>query len=250
MLTFERHKTILELLNNKKNITIQELIKVLNVSEATIRRDLTLLEKKQKLKRVHGGAILINNQKQSITEDWDISSRNKLFKDEKEMIAKKASTFIENNSTIYLDAGTTTFLLIKYLKNKNVKVVTNGLNFISELEKYNIETYLLGGKIKSKTSCTVGYFAQENLKNFQFDYVFLGANTFNLKGFTTPDPEEALLKKESINLGTNIFFLCDHSKIDQKGFIVFASLSEGTLITDKTPSEEYFEETNVEVAKK
>lgn len=249
MLTSKRHEMILNLLLKKRSISSNELLELLNISEATIRRDLTFLEKQGKLKRVHGGAILNTDNNSSILEDYDTNSRFKISAVEKEKIAKLASTFIKKNSTIYLDAGTTTFQMIKYLTDKNVKVVTNGLNFINELERYKIEAYLLGGKIKSKTNCTVGFLALESLKLYQFDYVFLGANTFNLNGFTTPDPEEAILKKESILLGKNIYFLCDSTKIDKSGFIIFANLSDGTIITDKNLPDEYLELTNAEVVK-
>lgn len=247
MLTIERYKMILELLKLKSNVSIQELLETLNVSEATIRRDLNTLEKQKKVKRVHGGAIYIDNKDFSTNQDFDISSRKLLAKEEKEKIAKKAAALIKNDSNIYLDAGTTTFQVIKYLKNKNIKVVTNGLNLISELEKYNIETYLIGGKIKTKTSCIVGNLAVESIKKYRFDYVFLGSNGFSLDGYTTPDPEEAALKNAALSLSDNIFFLCDNTKLNKNSFVIFGKLEDGILITDKEVPKEYHEKTKIEV---
>ena len=129
-----RFDIILNLLKEKKNVTIQELMDKLNVSEATIRRDLTFLEKKEKIKRVHGGAIL-NEPKEE-----NIISKKSIHSTEKEKIAKKASEFIMNNSIIYLDAGSTIEALIKYLKGKeNIIVITNGITHLEELNKYEIE---------------------------------------------------------------------------------------------------------------
>ncbi|MDX8336404.1 MULTISPECIES: DeoR/GlpR family DNA-binding transcription regulator [Cetobacterium] len=247
MLNIERENSILELLKQKETIKIQEIVDLLNISEATARRDLASLEKKELLKRVHGGAILNNSS--DTTKDFNIQFRRSLNRGEKEKIAEFAASFIKRDSCIFLDAGTTTLCMIKYLKNLNVKVVTNGLNLIDELEKYNIESFLVGGKIKSKTSCTVGFSAVQYLKTFNFQYAFIGVNALNLDGYSTPDFEEALIKSEAINKGEKVFFLCDHSKIGKSSFTIFSTLDKGTLITDQPLSKEYTNLLKVEVVK-
>jgi len=247
MLNIERENSILELLKQKEVIKIQEIVEFLNISEATARRDLASLEKKELVKRVHGGAILNNSL--DTTKDFNIQYRRNLNRVEKEKIAKYAASLIKRDSYIFLDAGTTTLCMIKYLKNLNIKVVTNGLNLIDELEKYQIESYLIGGKIKSKTSCTVGFSAAQYIKNFNFQYAFIGVNAVNLDGYSTPDFEEALIKSEAINKSTNTFFLCDHSKIGKNSFTIFSTLDKGTLITDKPLSKEYKNIVKVEVVK-
>lgn len=247
MLNIERKNSILELLKQKEVVKLQEIVELLNISEATARRDLASLEKKELIKRVHGGAILNNSL--DTTKDFNIQYRKNLNKDEKEKIAKFAASFIERDSYIFLDAGTTTLCMIKYLKNLNVKVVTNGLNLIDELEKYKIESYLVGGKIKSKTSCTVGFSAAQYIKTFNFQYAFIGVNALNLDGYSTPDFEEALVKSEAINKSINTLFLCDHSKIGKSSFTIFSTLDKGTLITDKPLSKEYKNIIKVEVIK-
>ena len=247
MLNIERENLILELLKQKEVIKLQEIIELLNISEATARRDLASLEKKELVKRIHGGAIL-NNSVDTI-KDFNIQYRRNLNRVEKEMIAKYAASFIKNDSYIFLDAGTTTLCMIKYLKNLNIKVVTNGLNLVEALEKYNIESFLIGGKIKSKTSCTVGFSAVQYLKTFNFQYAFIGANALNKNGYSTPDFEEALIKSEVINRSMYTFFLCDHSKIGKSSLTIFSTLEKGTLITDKPLSKEYENLIKVEVVK-
>ena len=247
MLNIERENSILELLKQKEVIKIQEIVEFLNISEATARRDLASLEKKELVKRVHGGAILNNSL--DTTKDFNIQYRRNLNRVEKEKIAKYAASFIKRDSYIFLDAGTTTLCMIKYLKNLNIKVVTNGLNLIDELEKYEIESYLIGGKIKSKTSCTVGFSAAQYLKTFNFQYAFIGVNAVTLDGYSTPDFEEALIKSEAINKSIDTFFLCDHSKIGKSSFTIFSTLDKGTLITDKPLSKEYKNIVKVEVVK-
>ncbi|MGL5759781.1 MAG: DeoR/GlpR family DNA-binding transcription regulator [Cetobacterium sp.] len=247
MLNIERENSILELLKQKEVIKIQEIVEFLNISEATARRDLASLEKKELVKRVHGGAILNNSL--DTTKDFNIQYRRNLNRVEKEKIAKYAASLIKRDSYIFLDAGTTTLCMIKYLKNLNIKVVTNGLNLIDELEKYEIESYLIGGKIKSKTSCTVGFSAAQYIKTFNFQYAFIGVNAITLDGYSTPDFEEALIKSEAINKSTDTFFLCDHSKIGKSSFTIFSTLDKGTLITDKPLPKEHKNIVKVEVVK-
>ncbi|MGL4970793.1 MAG: DeoR/GlpR family DNA-binding transcription regulator [Cetobacterium sp.] len=247
MLNIERENSILELLKQKEIVKVQEIVELLKISEATARRDLATLEKKELIKRVHGGAILNNSL--DTTKDFNIHFRRNLNKEEKEKIAQLAATFVKRDTCIFLDAGTTTLYMIKYLKNLNVKVVTNGLNLIDKLEKYNIESFLIGGKIKSKTSCTVGYSAVQYLKTFNFDSVFIGVNALNKDGYSTPSFEEAMIKSEAINRGKDVFFLCDHTKIGKSSFTIFSTLDKGTLITDKPLSKEYQNIIKAEVLK-
>ena len=247
MLNIERENSILELLKQKEVVKIQEIVDILNVSEATARRDLAALEKKELVKRVHGGAIL--NNALDTTKDFNIQFRRNLNKEEKEKIAQLAASFVKRDSCIFLDAGTTTLCMIKHLKNLNVKVITNGLNLIDELEKYNIESFLIGGKIKSKTSCTVGFSAVQYLKTFNFDSAFIGVNAFNIDGYSTPSFEEAMIKSEAINRGQETFFLCDHTKIGKHSFTIFSTLDKGTIITDKPLPKEYQNLVKVEVVK-
>ncbi|MGL4426057.1 MAG: DeoR/GlpR family DNA-binding transcription regulator, partial [Cetobacterium sp.] len=119
----------------------------------------------------------------------------------------------------------------------------------NELEKYNIESFLIGGKIKSKTSCTVGFSAVQYLKTFNFHSVFIGVNALNLDGYSTPDFEEAMVKSEAISRCQNIFFLCDSTKINKNSFTIFSTLDKGLLITDKSLPEIYKNKIKVEVVK-
>lgn len=227
MLNIQRYNLILELIKKRKNIKLNEIIEELGVSEATARRDLNFLEEKGKIRRVHGGAVLMEDK-----ED-NIDYKKLVHSEEKNRIAKKAASFIKNGDTVFLDAGSTTECVIKYLAEKeDIKVVTNGFTHIDELMKTGIETYLLGGKVKQKTGATVGATAMFNLKNYNFDVSLMGANGINEEGYSTPDPEEVLVKSEAVKRGKKVLFLCDSSKFNERSFINFASLNDGILITD------------------
>lgn len=237
MLFEERIQKILSLIEKEGTVENSYLVKKINVSEATIRRDLDHLEKKGKIKRVRGGAILsqIEREEKSISDKTDIALDSKL------KIAKIASRFIEDGDYIYLDAGTTTHQLIDYMKDKNIKVVTNGVMHLEKLAKYNIDTYLIGGFVKKKTLAIIGAKAARDLSEFSFDKAFMGMNGIcDKNGFTTPDTEEAMIKRKAIEQSNKTFVLADETKFGRTYFSVVARLDEATIISDSLKIDKKF----------
>lgn len=230
MLFQERILKILSLIEEKGTIKNSDLIKILKISEATIRRDLDYLENQNKIRRVRGGAVL----NKVIAEELSVDAKEDMDLESKKEIAKIAARFIEDGDYIYLDAGTTTHQLIEYLKDKKVKVITNGLMHLEKLMAYNIETCLIGGRVKKKTKAIVGSKAIEELSDFFFDKAFMGANGINeINGYTTHDTEEALLKRKAIRQSIKSYILADSSKFGISYFSNIAKLEEATIITDK-----------------
>ena len=195
MLFEDRISLILKLIEQNGSIENSKIIKDLKISEATLRRDLAHLEKEGKIKRVRGGAIL----KKIARKEIAIQEKN-FNKDSKKKIAKLAAQFISDGDYIYLDAGTTTYEIIDYIKGKDIKVVTNGIIHLEKLVDNDIETYLIGGKIKKNTLAIVGVKALRDLSEFRFDKAFI---------------------------------LADSSKFDIVYFANVAKLEEATIITDK-----------------
>nr|WP_241634655.1 DeoR/GlpR family DNA-binding transcription regulator [Fusobacterium gastrosuis] len=234
MLFQERISKIMDLLKEKETVSTIDIVRILNISEATARRDLAYLEKENKIKRIFGGATVNRIVKEEISidmkKDVEIKAKNK--------IAKIASQFIDDGDCIYLDAGTTTHQLIDFLKEKKVKVVTNGLMHIEKLMKYDIETCIVGGKVKKKTKAIIGARAIEDLSDFSFDKAFMGANGIDESGYMTFDIEEALLKRKAIRQANRAFILADSTKFGIKYFSNIAKLEEATIITDKKDVEE------------
>jgi len=118
MLTNERHEIILTLLAEKQTVKIIDLMEATAASESTIRRDLTELENIHKLERIHGGATVSERNIQELSI-LDKSTRNL---QEKIRLARFASTLVQDEDFIYLDAGTTTFQMIPFLKNKKIDI--------------------------------------------------------------------------------------------------------------------------------
>ena len=147
MLAEERFSEILKLVNEHKTITVQELTELLDMSESTIRRDLTTLHKKGKLIKVHGGATAVNMAQ--YTRDESVAVRQDLNIDEKVQIGKYASSLIEKDDFVYIDAGTTTDFLIDFLTEQDAVYVTNGIMHAKKLTQKGCIVYLIGGELRS-----------------------------------------------------------------------------------------------------
>ncbi|MEN2768440.1 DeoR/GlpR family DNA-binding transcription regulator [Ornithinibacillus xuwenensis] len=246
MLEADRHKLILEALKEQNTIKIQDLIKLTNASESTIRRDLTQLEKGKFLKRVHGGAARLQGKLVEPTMD----EKSSINTQTKRQIAQFASNLIEEGDCIYLDAGSTIFQMIDQLPS-NIVVVTNGLMHMNHLLERNIETYLIGGFVKPTTKALIGRGAMESLEQYRFDKSFIGVNGIHPQfGYTTPDPEEAMIKNLAISLSREAYVLADDSKFLETAFAKISDIGAATILTNKlnTDTEEHFQNhTNIKV---
>lgn len=232
MLTEERYRIILERLQERGVVKLQELVELLEASESTVRRDLIDLEERQLLKRIHGGAAMPSPKIQ------EPGIEEKTFKNiqQKNIVARLAAAQVEDGESIYLDAGTTTLAMIPFIDAKDVTVVTNGLSHIEALVSKRIKSYLLGGMMKIHTKAVIGSIALQNMDNFRFDRCFLGTNGVDVEmGYTTPDPEEALIKRRAHQLSASSYVLADSSKIGEVSFAKLLDLNEATLITETLP---------------
>jgi DeoR family transcriptional regulator, fructose operon transcriptional repressor len=238
MFAEERQEKILEMLKVNKRVSNTELIKKFGVS-ATIRIDLTELEQKGLLSRTHGGAIL---KEDPVYGEDSISSRREKNKEEKECIAKKARAQIEDGDTILLDSGTTALDLAELLKDiHNLTVITNDLQIALKLQKYSeIHLILLGGRVRTSFECTVGGMGIRALEELSVDKVFMTTNALSLqKGATTPNLDNAEIKREMMKIGNQRYLLCDSSKIGTKTVCSFAKIEEfDVIITDDKISKE------------
>ncbi|MDX8045239.1 DeoR/GlpR family DNA-binding transcription regulator [Gracilibacillus sp. S3-1-1] len=228
MLTIERQNFILSLLKKKDIVTVKEMCEVTKASESTIRRDLTELEKQQHIKRVHGGASLLKKKREEPT----LLEKSTVNQREKVVIAQKAASFIEEGDSLYLDAGSSTLELIPFLQNKSVMVVTNGIPHVQMLIEYGIETYCISGKAKEGTAALVGTKAVEAIKEYRFDKCFLGINGIHSEqGLTTPDPEEASVKRAALSQSQSNYVLADPAKFGEVSFANVADLANVQIIT-------------------
>ncbi|MHB8097119.1 MAG: DeoR/GlpR family DNA-binding transcription regulator [Erysipelotrichaceae bacterium] len=245
MLVGQRRNRIIDLLKENHSISVSDLCEILEASEATIRRDLSILENSGKLERTHGGAIY--NESNRINIEDVLSSREGKFLLEKQAIANKAFDLLENHDTIFLDAGTTTYELAYLIgqSNLHLTIVTNSMIVFKELAKNpNVELIILGGKVRTNTLASVGSAAVELMQRLFVDKAFLGTNGISLnEGFTTTDMDEAGIKRAMIQSSKQRIILADNSKFNKVYINQFAPVSMvDIIVTDDQTNKELLNE--------
>ena len=244
MFTTERFNIILEELKKKGIVSVNDLVKMLDASESTIRRDLNALDKQGLLKKIHGGAISIDES--SSKHDYKVNVRQSLNVDEKYETAKQAASLIEDGDVIYIDAGTTTEAIIEFIKAEDITVVTNGIVHAKKLLEKGFRTFILGGEVKASTEAIIGSNTVEQLKRYNFSKGFFGVNgVSNKNGYTTPDVNEAMVKSQAMKMCKQSFVLTDTSKLEKVSFATFGAIADATLITTKINGNDIGYDTNV-----
>jgi len=214
---------------------VEDLRRRLKVSPATVRRDLDLLERSGAIRRVHGGAVSVENRlDESLFED-----KTSLAVREKRCIAEAALKFIQPGDTIYLDGGSTVLELARLLGERaNLTVVTNSLHAAHELAGRGPRLIVIGGELRRLSQTLVGPLTRLVLQELHLDKAFMGTMGFALKeGLTTTDPSEAFTKQAVMAQARQVIVLADSSKA---GKVSFASAGRWAdvhvLITDQSPS--------------
>jgi len=233
MSSIERHQKIIETIQTKGYESVASLCKLLRVSAVTVRKDLKLLEKNNKLYRTHGGASNAN----PFTIDRSVNEKENLQREEKKSIAIKAAQYIEANDSIIIASGTTMLALAReIIPDQKLTVITSALQVASELVKQNnIDILQLGGLIRQSSSSVVGSYAENILKDFFCTKLFLGVDGIDFEfGLTTSNSMEAQLNKSMMNVVQKVIVLADHTKFGKRGFSRICGLDEiDEIITDK-----------------
>jgi DeoR/GlpR family transcriptional regulator of sugar metabolism len=239
MIPDKRQEAIFELIKLNKTISIAEIVKELNISQMTVRRDLEAIENSNhQIVRIRGGAKYIETD---IEENNTNYLNNRFFKQSmknsegKEAIGKKAASLVSNYETIVIDAGSTTLQLAKHLTGIGITIIVTAVNIAEELEeKEGITTILTGGIFRTRTTTLLNPLMEESLSQVYADKVFVGVTGFSTKfGFTCNDFQEADVKKLLIRSAKQIYWLIDSTKIDKVGTIKISDINpDYTIITD------------------
>ena len=225
----ERKKKILDILEEREKVTVQELSKKLNVSTETIRRYLEQLENENKVKKVYGGAIRVVEG-----EEPPFLTRKISYPEEKKRIGKRAAEFVTHNDVIALDEGSTPLQMIPFLTGKmNLTVITPSFAIAYYLmenqnnQKFNGRIYFLGGEIDSRHQRSIGSMAAEAMERFYFNKAFISADGFTVSnGATCYGPEKGILSRKMMAHAEKSFLLVDHSKIGVRSSYRIAPLNE------------------------
>lgn len=229
----DRWKRINEILDKSDYATVDDLVRSVGASPATIRRDLKAMESEGMLKRFHGGAQAIRRGYASaLSIDKRLSER----REAKQAIARKAAALIEDNDFVYLDTSSTTYFVPDHLTASNVTIITNSVLLLPKLLKQRVRTYALGGDVDFEGGAIMGEDTTEKIKTMNFTKAFIGSYGIDLDyGFTTYSMPESELKRRIVERSRRAFVLADSSKFDKSAYYTFGSLQEATVITDAAP---------------
>ena len=230
----ERQQAIASLVIAEGRASVAELAQTYDVTTETVRRDLAALEKAGVVRRVHGGAVPLRALH---LVEAGVGEREATRAEHKDAIAAAAVDFLpRDGSTVLLDAGTTTARIAAHLPtDRELVVVTNSIPVAARLAAIpSISLQLLGGRVRGVTQAAVGEQTLRVLDTLRVDMAFIGTNGISLRhGLSTPDNDEAAVKRAMVNAANYVVTVADSSKVGREDFVSFAPLSRvDTLITD------------------
>ena len=233
-------KYIIAKLREQGSIKVQDLSEELEVSAITIRRDLDKLDERGYLERTHGGAVL----KREIPMEYSFEQKNTMNLIEKSAIGKLAANLIKDGDTVLLNSGSTTLEVLKHIKDRHVRVITNNASSASIELDPNIELILLGGEFNRKSSALIGELAQLGLSQVYSSITMLGVNGIDAEhGLTSSVYHETTINKMMIQHSQGpVMVVADHTKLDLITNFITAPISEiTTIVTDERANAEVVE---------
>lgn len=231
MLKVERQQKILQLLRDTGYVTVDQLSRLLYVSEPTIRRDLSELNRQHFIVRSHGGAMIRSEHNAEIPIDF----RNDFQTKAKAALAKAAVALIQEGDVIFVDASTTALHILEYIKNRNdITVITNSIQAAQYLRNTGLTVYSTGGKMLDNSLAYGGSIAEEILERFNIDIMFFSAYGIledgRIQDYSEP---ETSLRIKAMSIARKSAFLFDKSKLGKKSLFNVANISSvDFLVTD------------------
>lgn len=229
----ERQRQIADLIEANGHVRVSELVERFGVTDATLRKDLTLLEEKGTLKRTHGGAVGPRRFVESPIEE-----RSSANFEAKDAIARLCAQEISPRDAVFLGSGTTVERIARYISNSNVTVLTCSVGVARIVaERANVDHVLLGGRYRPLGGSLVGSVALDTLERFTFNVAFIGASGLTADGITVMDVEEGVLSRAAIERSQRSVVPMDHTKVGTTHFAHVASLELIDVIVSDVATE-------------
>ena len=202
----ERELAILEYLKEHKEASVENLCKVLFVSEATMRRDLTKLHNAKKLVRTHGGAIYRSEPGVNLPQDF----REKENVDAKIAIANKCLGLIKDGDTVMIDGSSTVLPLLRIIgAKKSLVIITNNAKAPVLLSETDAKVFVCGGELATNAYALVGSYAESFVKSFNADICFFSVSNLTKDGHLTDNSiQENIIRKAMISKSKRVVLLC------------------------------------------
>lgn len=236
MFAHERHQSILDTLQEGSPLSVSALVKSLNASPATIRRDLTFLEKTGKIVRTHGGVASPDH-----SGEMPFDRKSKAALKAKLALVKTAASLVRPNDTVFIDAGTTALETGRHLlTQESLTLFTNSIPLLAEAARLSSRCRVIsiGGEVRSISQAFTGAMALDWLSHLRVDIAFLGASGIDIvNGPCTTEISEAGIKAQLIAHAARVVLLVDASKWSQTAAIRYADWSQiHDVVTDYTPT--------------
>jgi DeoR/GlpR family transcriptional regulator of sugar metabolism len=229
----ERRKQIMELLIRDGKVKVNALSEIFNISEVSIRNDLSDLESKGMLQRIHGGAITTSKAYYNMS----FQERMQTNRDEKFRIARATADLIDSYDSVFFNSGTTTLYTARQLiEHKNLLIVTNAVSISTEIGHYDgINLILLGGNYQPQYQFTYGDDTLNNLKKYNADKLVIAIDGIHPeKGITSFLHLESEIDRQMLQRARRVIAVADHTKINRISFSYIDKVEAiDTLVTDK-----------------
>ena len=227
-----RHTQIRDIVNETGQITVTELNSLLNVSEATIRRDLEELDQLGRIRRTHGGAVRVERAE----KEPPILQRQGEQREQKQRIGQAAAALVQPQQTIFLGSGSTVSAIVPHIQELPLTVITNSLPVINQLAGHDhIELIVIGGQFRQSELSMVGHVAEQAICEFRADLVFMGMRAIDAgHGFTSDYVAEAMTDRAILRIAPRCIVMADHTKFGRVSTVFLAPVTAvHTIISDR-----------------
>jgi DeoR family transcriptional regulator, fructose operon transcriptional repressor len=227
-----RQRKIRQILEVQEFVDFQSLCGALETSESSVRRDLIELEQEGWLKRVYGGAMVVQA---SNTHLLDFTWQSSRMNEEKKRIAQLAAGLVEDGQTVVLDGGSTVAAFARQLVGRSLHVMTNSLPIADIFaEARQIELTLTGGYLYPRLRAMVGPLCEQMLSTVTADVLVMGIGGVTRQGFSNNNTLVVGPERKMIEVSRKVIVLADHTKFGRSAMIPVAPLETADIVVSDT----------------
>ena len=236
MLKSVRQSQIRRIVEERGQVSVTELNEILDVSEATIRRDLEQLADQGWVQRTHGGALRV----EPAPVEPPIKERIPENAEEKKRIGRLATTLVNEGDTIFLGSGSTVRAMVLHLLElPDLTIITNSLPVVNQMARSKAELIVIGGMFRSSEQSMVGHVAEQAIREFRADHAFMGIRGIDVDhGLTSDFLPEAVTDRAILGIASNCVIVADHSKFNRVSSVFLAPVTSANMVVtdESTPS--------------
>ncbi|MEQ1951249.1 DeoR/GlpR family DNA-binding transcription regulator [Mesorhizobium sp. CN2-181] len=235
----DRRAAILGAMAGRPVVPVRELVDLTGASSATLRRDLARMEEEGLVRRVHGGISEPEQKLPATLGAPTFSSQRVKNADRKSAIAALACGLVEDGESIIINAGTTTFAMVDFLRDRRLNILTNSFPIAEALIRGSENRITLpGGEVYREQGIILSPFEDDTIQNLHATTMFMSAAAITPLGVVEADPLVARAEAKLLSRAERLIVLADSTKFDPRGSLVVCPLSRvSVLVTDDGISE-------------